>query len=266
MNPQAPILLAISLALCVTSDAGSLTDRLETLHEEFLKERRIALTSLSDPFGVPQKPRKVFETNDAKITGWRDSIAATVFWIGEEPTDNNPTPNHCSAWDPNWEKNFGGYDDPNKRKGYMPAGFTPQLNQFYVALPYNDLLPDGSHRPEAHEVIPWFWQNYMGKGVSVCKGRWIGIRHGNKTCYAQWEDVGPFEVDHWQYVFGSESPRPNRNGNAGIDLSPAVRDYLGITSGTPISWRFVEKEEVPYGPWIDEKSKSAKNEATLSEN
>jgi hypothetical protein len=115
-------------------------------------------------------------------------------------------------------------------------------------------------------VIPWFWQNYMGKGISVCKGRWISIRHGEKTCYAQWEDVGPFEVDHWQYVFGHEKPRPNRNGNAGIDLSPAVRDYLGITSGATVSWRFVENEQVAEGPWIHEKSNPSKNEITLGEN
>jgi hypothetical protein len=266
MNPQTPISLTISLALAAAACGSSLTERLTTIHEGFLKERRIALASLSDPFGIPQKPRKVLESQDPWLVGWKDSIAATVFWIGEEPTENNPTPNNRSAWDQNWEKNFGGYDDPNNRKGYQPAGFTPRHNQFYVALPYNDLLPDGSHRPEAPEMIPWFWRSYMGKGISVCKGRWISIRHGNKTCYAQWEDVGPFEVDHWQYVFGNENPRPNRNGNAGIDLSPAVRDYLGITSGTPISWRFVENEEVPHGPWVHEKSKPSKNEITLGEN
>ena len=46
----------------------------------------------------------------------------------------------------------------------------------------------------------------------------------------------------------------------------AVRDYLGITSGAAVSWRFVENEEVPEGPWIHEKPKSSKNEIILGEN
>jgi hypothetical protein len=266
MNPQAPISLTIGFTLTAMAFGGSLIERLASTHEGFLQERRAALASLSDPFGIPQKPRQVLETQDHWLVGWKDAIAATVFWIGEAPTENNPVPNDRSAWDLNWQKNLGGYDDPENRNGYQPADFKPRLNQFYIALPYNDLLPDGSHRPEAHEVIPWFWQNYMGKGISVCKGRWICIRHGDKSCYAQWEDVGPFEVDHWQYVFGNERPRVNRNGNAGIDLSPAVRDYLGITSGAAVSWRFVENEEVPEGPWIHEKSNTSKNEITLGEN
>ena len=62
-------------------------------------------------------------------------------------------------------------------------------------------------------------------------------------------DVGPFEIDHWQYVFGNDSPRPNRNGGAGIDLSPAVRDFLQLRSGASVEWRFADDHEVPRGPW-----------------
>ncbi len=64
-----------------------------------------------------------------------------------------------------------------------------------------------------------------GREKSVCKGRWIAIRYGNKICYAQWEDAGPFRTDHWQYVFGTERPEtPILNKGAGLDVSPAVRD------------------------------------------
>jgi hypothetical protein len=28
-----------------------------------------------------------------------------------------------------------------------------------------------------------------------------------------------------------------------------VRDYLGISSGQKVHWRFVEEDQVPYGPW-----------------
>ncbi len=235
------------------SDASVLFgDRLESAHEEFLENRRGAFSSLSDPFGVPQVARKVAEESSdvfRAASQWKRNITATVFWVGEEPTENNPTPNVMSAWDQNWQASFGGYDHPENRHGYAPSGFNPLQNPFYVALPYNDIGKDGRHRPEASEMIPWFWQSYRGDSVSVCKGRWIAIHHAGRVCYAQWEDVGPFEVDHFQYVFGKEQPRPNRNHSAGIDLSPATRDFLNLRSGATVEWRFVESYEVPAGPW-----------------
>ena len=48
--------------------------------------------------------------------------------------------------------------------------------------------------------------------------------------YAQWEDCGPFRTDHFQYVFQNERPKPNLNRGAGLDVSPAVRDYLGLAA------------------------------------
>ncbi len=67
--------------------------------------------------------------------------------------------------------------------------------------------------------------------------------------YAQWEDAGPFRTDHWQYVFGNERPKPNLNRGAGLDVSPAVRDYLGIQATDVTDWKFVEFKDVPPGPW-----------------
>jgi hypothetical protein len=125
-----------------------------------------------------------------------------------------------SAWDASWIEHYGGEDDPTKRTNFIPAGFTPGLNPFYVALPYND-VDDHHTRPEAHLVIPWFKDRFVRDGQSVCKGHWVAIRHGKRICYAQWEDVGPFQVDHWQYVFGGEGPRPNPNHDSGLDVSPA---------------------------------------------
>lgn len=241
-----------SAALMGVASGAHLTDRLEGIHESFLENRREALPSLSDPYGIPATARVVVERSRDALRGglpWKRNVVATVFWVGELPTENNPTPNTMSAWDQNWQENFGGYDDPDRRAGWQPAGFTPQLNPFYIALPYNDVAKGGVHRPEASEVIPWFWEAYRGDGISVCKGRWVAIHHEGRVCYAQWEDVGPFEVDHWQYVFGEESPRPNRNHAAGIDLSPAVRDFLGLRSGQRVEWRFVDDRQVPRGPW-----------------
>jgi hypothetical protein len=48
----------------------------------------------------------------------------------------------------------------------------------------------------------------------------------------------------------SDRPSPNLNHGAGIDVSPAVRDYLGLGSPDLVDWRFVEQAEVPDGPWL----------------
>lgn len=254
MNASFAISGILSVALLGTAAGARLSERLADVHEDFLSDRREALPSLSDPYGIPAAARVVIERSRDSIRDslpWKRNVVATVFWVGELPTENNPTPNTKSAWDQNWQENFGGYDQPDRRDGWCPQGFIPALNPFYIALPYNDVAKGGVHRPEASEVIPWFWQSYRGDGISVCKGRWIAIHYGGRVCYAQWEDVGPFEVDHWQYVFGKESPRGNRNQNAGIDLSPAVRDYLNLKSGARVEWKFVEDTQVPRGPWRD---------------
>jgi hypothetical protein len=181
---------------------------------------------------------------------WKRQIVTTVFWIGEKPSENNPVPNRSSSWDKEWSKSYGGFDDPNpaRRQDYTPVKFTPRQNPFYCALPYNDKAASG-HRPEAPRVVPWFKDAYQGPGVSVCKDRWIAIQKGNRVAYAQWEDAGPFRTDHWQYVFGNERPKPNLNKGAGLDVSPAVRDYLGLNETDVTDWQFVDFKDVRRGPW-----------------
>lgn len=181
---------------------------------------------------------------------WKRNIVTTVFWVGEHPTANNPVPNYKSSWDPAWARNYGGYDNPDssKRRNFIPIGFTPRQNPFYIALPYNDVTR-GTTKPESRKAIPWFKQAFERPGKSVVKGRWIAIKYGNRICYAQWEDCGPFRTDHWEYVFGNERPRPNLNQGAGLDISPAVRDYLGMGNKDVTDWKFVEARDVPPGPW-----------------
>ncbi|HEY4285085.1 MAG TPA: hypothetical protein VGM62_18625 [Chthoniobacterales bacterium] len=197
-------------------------------------------------------PRRLIDAAapNAERFPWRQNIVTTVFWIGEEPSGNNPVPNKSSSWDKSWTKNYGGFDDPSpaRRKDFIPVKFTPRQNPFYVALPYNDKASTG-HRPEASKVVPWFNEAYQGPAVSTCKDRWIAIRKGNRVAYAQWEDAGPFRTDHWQYVFGNERPKPNLNKGAGLDVSPAVRDYLGLEPTDVTDWKFVEFKDVPTGPW-----------------
>jgi hypothetical protein len=182
---------------------------------------------------------------------WKLNVTTTVFWIGEQADFDNPVPNDKSAWDGEWCSSYGGYDNPDSgaRRNFIPIDFLPRQNPFYVALPYND-VDDHHTKPEAAQVIPWFKKAFVRDGQSVCKGRWVAIRHGNRVCYAQWEDAGPFRTDDWPYVFGSECPKPNRNQDAGLDVSPAVRDYLRVGGMDACDWKFVDFCYVPEGPWV----------------
>ncbi len=198
---------------------------------------------------------------------WRTNIVATVFWVGEQPTEKNPTTNIASSWDTLWMSSFGGYDDPAPAKrgsDFRPASFVPRQNPFYIALPYNDVIDDQTTKPEAAKIIPWFKEDFERKGKSVCHNRWIAVRHGNRTCYAQWSDCGPFKTTDANYVFGGDRPANSKNNGAGIDLAPAVRDYLGFNSGDKCDWRFVKLDEVPDGPWKNYGANNsfAKNGAT----
>jgi len=181
---------------------------------------------------------------------WKTKVVTTVFWVGEEQATGKASPQHQSVWDKDWLKNFGGVDDPEPaaRHDYIPISFVPRQNPFYCALPYND-VEQGQFKPEAPIVIPWFKQVHAERGQSVCKDRWVAIRRADRICYAQWEDCGPFRTDHFQYVFQNERPTPNASHGAGLSVSPAVRDHLGLAPTDMADWRFVEISDVPSGPW-----------------
>lgn len=137
---------------------------------------------------------------------WKLGITTTVFWVGEAATRGNPASNSRSSWDAHWMRHFGGVDHPLERAQFAPDGFVPSQNPFYVALPFNDIGKNGKTKPLAAGVVPWFHETFRRSGISVLKGRWVAIRSRGKICFAQWEDVGPFYTDHWQYVFGEERP------------------------------------------------------------
>jgi hypothetical protein len=180
------------------------------------------------------------------VDPWKPATA-TVFWVGEPGSgDNRYISNVTSAWDQNWLAHYGGVDDPSHRCGYEPCSFTPRENPFYVALPYDDMTEGGVTKPSA-ATIPWFVK--PGR-KSILKNRWIAIRANEQTCYAQWQDVGPFVSDDTAYVFGTATePRNKVLAGAGIDLSPAVRDCLHVQPISRVSWRHVDEKEVPSGPW-----------------
>ena len=190
------------------------------------------------------------ESNESSSYPLHKETSVTIFWIGEDGSEENGyIPNIQSAWDDRWKLHYGGMDDPYDRRQYFPASFTPSENPFYFALPYNDFDDNGERKVSAAHVIPWAKEKQWGAMESMCKNRWIKIVKGEKAVYAQWEDVGPFGEDDAEYVFGNASAQNTINDHAGLDVSPAVRDYLGLSDIDKVDWRFIDADKVPDGPW-----------------
>ncbi|MBI5456467.1 hypothetical protein HY969_01880 [Candidatus Kaiserbacteria bacterium] len=229
--------LLVALALLVFENA-TLKRELRKMEERPRANDAIA-TSSSKQF-----PSSVGSI--APRQGYKHAIA-TVFWVGEGETEDNAyISNSESAFDGNWLSSFGGVDDPECRNGFHPCLFTPRENPFYIALPYSDLDEEGNRKENAFG-IPWF--KAVTKG-SLLKDRWVEVRANGTSCYAQWEDVGPFGEDDFAYVFGTSTAPQNTYGEgAGIDLSPAMRDCIQVDGSSDVEWRHVDASAVPEGPW-----------------
>jgi hypothetical protein len=183
-----------------------------------------------------------------RIYPLHEDVVATVFWVGEPASsDNDEIANDESYWDADWEAHFGGLDDPDNRTsdGSRPAAFTPKENPFYFALPYGELTDDDAVKPDVTRV-PWYSGQRISRDRSILKNRWIQVSLDGRTVYAQWQDVGPFNEDDPDYVFGTSAPEETRSG---LDLSPAAAAALGVGGRARVSWRFVPDDAVPDGPW-----------------
>jgi hypothetical protein len=172
----------------------------------------------------------------------------TLFWVGEPSTEENDfIPNNESYWDKDWQTNYGGVDDPERRNKHWPAGFTPKQNPFYVALPYGEFTHDNTLKIEVHRV-PW----YRSGLDPLLKNRWVEIKRDGRSCFAQWQDVGPCGEDDFSFVFGKALKPGNKfDARAGLDVSPAVWHYLGMHDNGPAGWRFIDAAAVPAGPWTE---------------
>jgi hypothetical protein len=184
------------------------------------------------------------------------NITATVFWVGEGADGTNDyIHNRASAWMTDWVSAYGGIDNPENRCDYRPCAFTPKENPFYFALPFNDYDENGLKSEAQLQQIPWY-TGTIPENTSIIKNRWIKVSHGNKVAYAQWEDVGPFGENDADYVFGTDRPAEPR---AGLDLSPALADYLAVDGRGVVSWRFIDSSKVPKGEWTKIVTKSNLN-------
>jgi hypothetical protein len=190
-------------------------------------------------------------------------ITATVFWIGEPVGNGSTEDNSVSAYDDSWLVDYGGFDDYRyfRTSPFFPS-FTPLENPFYLDLPFDDVNTKTA-RAMRLSVVPWAWQytaQLAGKQpFSLMKNRWVKLWRtdslGTHICFGQIEDAGPYVYNDAAYVFGSGDPRPKstRAANAGLDVSPALRDCLHFTTlndqDNKVSWQFVDDASVPGGPW-----------------
>jgi hypothetical protein len=181
----------------------------------------------------------------------------TLFWVGEPSNaQNNFIPNKASYWDKDWQVRYGGVDDPERRNGYWPSDFRPKENPFYVALPYGEFGTRNQLKITAQRV-PWY-----RSGLSpLLKNRWVEITWGGHSCFAQWEDVGPCGENDFDFVFGTANvPLNGFDTRAGLDISPAIRHYLGISHNALTEWRFAAEQDVPAGPWTEIVTMSGNNQ------
>lgn len=197
---------------------------------------------------APPSPAQPAFTPQHRVYPAHTNIVATMFYIGEPGSgENGFISNSASTWDVQWQDHYGGIDDPSRRNGWLPRDFTPKQNPFYVALPYSDLDDNKTRKASANTI---YWSEPQTPGdSSLVKDRWIEICHNKKCAYGQWEDAGPFGEDDVLYVFGPAQPANDKGLRAGIDVSPAINDYLGLGGSARVDWRFIDALAVPSGPW-----------------
>src|SRR6478735_1184127 len=142
-------LLTLLLAGSAAAHAQSPYESSADFAKYAMKLREQAMLKVEPQVFVPTTSR-----TSTQRYPWKTNIVTTVFWVGEQPTENNPVPNNKSSWDANWTSSYGGYDSPDSgsRRNYLPVNFVPRQNPFYVALPYNDVT-HGQFKPEAALVI-----------------------------------------------------------------------------------------------------------------
>ncbi len=172
------------------------------------------------------------------IHPWKTKILTSTFFMSDNSNQSD------NVWSRTGKVKNGVSENSKSNSSYSYSR-TP-ANPYYIALPFNDL----AHPEEAKKWVPpaWTRSSKDGKPISSCKGRWVQIKNvQGRSCYAQWEDVGPIGDSDAGYVFGSNRPE---GAGPGLDVSPAVAHYLNLEENSTVAWRFVAEEEVRPGEWL----------------
>jgi hypothetical protein len=227
----------------------------------------VSATLMRPPARAPQQITQPRGRRYPMHTG----IVATTFWVGEIFDPHSPDGSQViSTYDASWERHYGGCDGVLTRgscqterrvaaDGFFPTRMTPRENPFYLDLPFDDVNNPAAFSRRA-QFIPWADDpGYAGHAhdpaFSYMKNRWVRLTRDGRTCYGQIEDAGPGVYDDYRYVFGTADRRPASRlyNGAGLDVSPALTGCLGFTElngdDDRLTWQFVDKVDVPPGPW-----------------
>ncbi|GEM_PF-2768946 len=237
-NHPLSFLLSVLVLFCASSCVESeMTSVFNLSHKQASSEQVESTSRKGEATPVPARESEQSPDLSASSEAWHKNITATYFDIAEYPTPQ-------TAWN-----DSDALDE----------------NPYYLALPFNDRVPGFN-------------------GYGPCKNRWVEVVvvSTGKRAFGQWEDVGPWFVNDVDYVFdptgktrpfaelhegeywniyrsdqGSGVRKPHRIlNNAGIDLSPALADEVGLGGRNQVNWRFVDASEVADGPWKDKISES----------
>jgi hypothetical protein len=202
-------------------------------------------------------------------TPWHDDIITTFENGGapEQSAADMGISNVPSAWYTDWPKHLCGADMDGSRALHAPDCD----NMFYFALPCPDFDESGQI---AANIKQSGWK-VESEQESAFKNKWIQVEYGDKSVYLQWEDVGPLaptSKGDCDYVFGDNRPAQEKGlkdgvnndddpsndvPNSALDISPQAFMYLTGQTFAQVydqgqiktSWRFVDAEDVPDGPW-----------------
>ena len=140
-------------------------------------------------------------------------------------------------------KHFGGVDSPSTERLFS-GGLHAQAKSVLCGSAFRRGGP-GWQPQGGRKKDPGFGESRE----PLTRNRWVEIRYKDKSCYAQWQDVGPMGEDDFDGCSGT--PRSPRTGRAQgrPRYFAAAAQYLGVEGSARTEWRFVDEAQVPGGPW-----------------
>ena len=183
---------------------------------------------------------------------WKTDIVTTVFWIGEH-ADREQSRSESQEF-------LGlatGRAITAVTTAPIPHGGTTTSRsissrgriRFTVALPYNDVT-HGQFKPEARDwSFRGFDRHSCSRGIRFAKIAGSRSAEAIGSATRNGKIVGRSAPTISNTFSRTNARRPNLNHGAGLDVSPAVRDYLGLRTDVLTDWQFVEVRDVPPGPW-----------------